>query len=47
MGTAVQEQIDNITIDDHTLVNSAKNGDSEAMSRLIIKYQDRIYNVIL
>lgn len=43
----MQEQIENITIDDYGLVNSAKNGDSEAMSRLIIKYQDRIYNVIL
>jgi RNA polymerase sigma-70 factor, ECF subfamily len=43
----MQEQIKNIAIDDHALVKHAKNGDTEAMSRLIIKYQDRIYNVIL
>ena len=43
----MQQQSENIAIDDHLLVEQARAGDSEAMSRLIIKYQDRIYNVIL
>ena len=37
----------NINIDDVTLVERCRQGDSEAMERLIIKYQNRIYNVIL
>jgi len=37
----------NISIDDATLVEKCRQGDSDAMERLIIKYQDRIYNVIL
>jgi len=37
----------NINIDDATLVERCRQGDSEAMERLIIKYQNRIYNVIL
>ena len=37
----------NINIDDTTLVERCRQGDSEAMERLIIKYQNRIYNVIL
>jgi len=37
----------NISIDDATLVEKCRQGDSDAMGRLIIKYQDRIYNVIL
>lgn len=37
----------NINIDDAALVNLCKNGDKDAMERLILKYQNRIYNVIL
>jgi len=36
-----------INIDDVTLVEQCRRGDSRAMERLIIKYQNRIYNVIL
>ncbi len=38
---------DNISLDDQTLVRQCQHGDPEAMSCLIIKYQDRIYNTIL
>lgn len=46
---AVQEekQLENISIDDAVLVRQCQQGDSAAMQRLIVKYQDRIYNVIL
>ena len=37
----------NINIDDTALVNLCKKGDNDAMERLILKYQNRIYNVIL
>ena len=37
----------NINIDDSILVDKCKTGDPEAMERLILKYQDRIYNCIL
>lgn len=37
----------NINIDDTALVEQCRQGDSEAMERLILKYQNRIYNVIL
>jgi len=37
----------NISIDDAVLVEQYKGGDSVAMERLIVKYQNRIYNVIL
>lgn len=37
----------NINIDDATLVEKCRQGDSEAIGHLILKYQDRIYNVIL
>ena len=40
-------QSENINIDDAVLVEQCRQGDSEAMERLILKYQDRIYNVIL
>ncbi len=36
----------NITIDDRALVAQCRGGYTEAMERLIIKYQDRIFNVI-
>ena len=37
----------NMSIDDTELVNQYQQGDSEAMERLILRYQNRIYNVIL
>jgi len=37
----------NISIDDTVLVGQSQQGDSAAMERLILKYQNRIYNVIL
>lgn len=37
----------NISLDDSVLVRQCQNGDSEAMSCLISKYQDRVYNSIL
>ena len=36
-----------VSFDDAELVNKYRQGDSEAMERLLIKYQNRIYNVIL
>lgn len=36
-----------IKIDDSELVRQCRQGDSVAMERLILKYQNRIYNVIL
>ena len=36
-----------ISFDDAELVNQYRQGDSEAMAQLLIKYQNRIYNVIL
>ena len=36
-----------INIDDHTLLQQCRRGDSSAMGRLILKYQNRLYNVIL
>ena len=38
---------EHINIDDSELVRQCKQGDSVAMERLILKYQNRIYNVIL
>ena len=37
----------NINIDDTVLVEQAQHGSSAAMERLILKYQNRIYNIIL
>jgi RNA polymerase sigma-70 factor (ECF subfamily) len=36
-----------INIDDSVLVRQAQSGDTDATERLILKYQNRIYNVIL
>ena len=36
-----------ITIDDAVLVDMCQRGDSKAMERLVLKYQNRIYNTIL
>lgn len=36
-----------ISMDDSNLVRQCQHGDSAAMERLILKYQNRIYNVIL
>lgn len=43
----LQKQLENLVIDDAILVTQCRDGDSAAFERLIIKYQDRIYNVIL
>jgi len=43
----VHKQLEKISVDDAVLVTQSQQGDSVAMSRLIVKYQDRIYNVIL
>ena len=40
-------EVANINIDDTVLVKQCWQGDSTAMERLILKYQNRIYNVIL
>jgi len=40
-------QSENINIDDAVLVEQCQQGDSTAMERLILKYQNRLYNVIL
>ena len=42
MGQAVR-----VNLDDNVLVEQCRKGDPKAMETLIIKYQDRIYNVIL
>lgn len=42
-----QPEIRNINLNDGVLVEQAANGDSSALERLIIKYQNRIYNVII
>ena len=36
-----------VNIDDSELVRRCRQGDSDAMERLILKYQNRIYNVIM
>ena len=36
-----------VNVDDRILVEQCRQGDSTATERLIIKYQNRIYNVIL
>jgi RNA polymerase sigma-70 factor (ECF subfamily) len=38
---------ESINIDDSVLVQQSQTGDTQAMERLILKYQGRIYNVIL
>lgn len=43
----MQPEMINISIDDSILVKQCRQGDSEAMERLILKYQNRIYNIIL
>lgn len=41
------KQKDNLVLDDQTLVRRSQHGDPEAMTCLIVKYQDRVYNTIL
>jgi RNA polymerase sigma-70 factor, ECF subfamily len=45
--SGIQPDIISVSIDDAALAQQCRNGDSAAMERLIIKYQDRIYNVIV
>jgi RNA polymerase sigma-70 factor (ECF subfamily) len=47
MKESVYSDIANINLDDAMLVERCRQGDSAAMERLILKYQNRIYNVIL
>ncbi len=44
---AVQPDTANINISDLALIQQCQAGDSAALERLIIKYKDRLYNVIL
>jgi len=44
--TNIHKHKENISLDDATLVRQCQNGNLEAMSCLIVKYQDRIYNAI-
>jgi len=37
----------NINLNDSVLVKQCQRGDADAMGRLIVKYQDRLYNAIL
>ena len=41
------QKVKNINIDDSVLVQQCRLGNTTAMERLILKYQSRIYNVIL
>jgi RNA polymerase sigma-70 factor (ECF subfamily) len=43
----MQANVENIQFADLALVEQCRRGDPEAMDRLIVRYQDRIYNVIL
>jgi RNA polymerase sigma-70 factor (ECF subfamily) len=47
MRDSVRSAMSNISIDDAVLVEQCRVGDSFAMERLVLKYQNRIYNVIL
>jgi RNA polymerase sigma-70 factor (ECF subfamily) len=47
MREAIRSATPSIIIDDAVLVEKCRLGDSLAMERLILKYQNRIYNVIL
>lgn len=44
--TKLHKHKDNISLDDSSLVRRCQNGEMEAMSCLIVKYQDRVYNTI-
>jgi RNA polymerase sigma-70 factor (ECF subfamily) len=44
--TKLHKHKENISLDDMTLVRQCQNGNSEAISCLIVKYQDRVYNAI-
>ncbi|UCE99349.1 MAG: sigma-70 family RNA polymerase sigma factor [Planctomycetota bacterium] len=43
----MQSKTDSISIDDAVLVQKCRQGDSAAAERLILRYQNRIYNTIL
>ncbi len=40
-------RLENISLDDSVLVGRCQQGDSNAQEMLIVKYQDRVFNVIL
>ena len=43
----MQPKTANISIDDAVLVEQCQQGDTAAMGRLVLKYQNRIYNAVL
>jgi len=43
----VQPETANTSIDESVLIEQCRRGDAAAMERLILKYQNRIYNVVL
>jgi RNA polymerase sigma-70 factor (ECF subfamily) len=43
----VQKKFENVSFDDAALVRQCQRGDADAMGRLIVRYQDRLYNTIL
>jgi RNA polymerase sigma-70 factor (ECF subfamily) len=43
----VEPETANINIDEAVLIRQCRKGDSAAMERLILKYQNRIYNIVL
>ena len=43
----MDQKTTNVSIDDTVLVQHCRRGDAAAMERLILKYQNRIFNVIL
>lgn len=43
----MQQRANNVRIDDTILVRRAQSGEKDAIARLILRYQDRVFNVIL
>ena len=46
-GVVAQLKAASINIDDSVLVQRSQSGDTAAMERLILKYQNRIFNVVM
>jgi len=43
----LQQRANNVRIDDAILVRRAQSGEKDAIARLILRYQDRVFNVVL
>jgi RNA polymerase sigma-70 factor, ECF subfamily len=43
----LQQRTNNVRIDDTILVRRAQSGEKDAIARLVLRYQDRVFNVIL